>query len=337
DVYQRQRERSAAYAPGAKQFEDYRHALDDARIDGVLIATPPHLHCRQFVDSLAAGKHVYVERTMAFDAEQARTMRDAALEAGRVVQVGHQFCSSGQVLDAQRFVAAGWVGQITAIRSHSYRNTPHGKPQWARPVFPGLRAADVNWEAFLGEAPRRDFDPNRFVNWRYFWDYSGGNVHETMSQQVAFWYRTLDLEIPHAVTMTGGLFRWQDGREVPDTMHVSMEHASGLLFTWDAGFGNNQLGNGEYVLGTDGTIHRCQQIRYLPQKVNRPGGRETMGRNKTEPRAHMRNFLDSIRGAGEPNCGVETGYRVSITCRMALESFWQRRTVYWDAEREDIV
>ncbi|MCP5115595.1 MAG: Gfo/Idh/MocA family oxidoreductase, partial [bacterium] len=194
-----------------------RQILEDATIDGVIIATPPHLHCQHFVDALKAGKHVYVERAMAFDLDDARKMRDAALSAERVVQVGHQFCSSGHVLDAQRFVASGWLGQITAIRSHSYRNTPHGKPPWARPVYPGLTEADVDWKAFLGEAPGREFDPNRFINWRYFSDYSGGGVHEGMSQQIAFWYQILNLDVPHAVTMTGGLYRWQDdGREVPD-------------------------------------------------------------------------------------------------------------------------
>ena len=114
---------------------------------------------------------------------------------------------------------------------------------------------------------------NRYINWRFFWDYSGGNVYENMCHQVAFWYKVMGLQIPESVSMTGGIYLWKDGREVPDTMSVAMVHPEEILFSWDSGFGNSQLGSTEDVLGTDGTIAKGQQIRYLPQKVNRPDGR----------------------------------------------------------------
>jgi predicted dehydrogenase len=161
-------------------------------------------------------------------------------------------------------------------------------------------------------------------------------VHENLSQQLAFWYKVMDLGIPYAVTMTGGLYRWQDGREVPDTMNVVMEHET-LLFSWDSGFGNNQLGVTEDVLGTDGTISKGQQIRYLPQKVNRPDGIEMLGQTNTPPRAHMQNFLDSVRTGKPTNCPFDIGFRVSIACSMAIESFYGGRTVRWDPAKEEIV
>jgi predicted dehydrogenase len=229
------------------------------------------------------------------------------------------------------------MGRITGIRAHFFRNTPRGKPQWSRPVHPDMTPENVAWESFLGEAPKRDFDANRYHNWRFFRDYSGGSVTENLCQQLAFWYKLLGLQIPHAVTMTGGLYLWKDGREVPDTMHVSLEHAEEILFSWDSGFGNSQLGVTEDVLGTDGTISRSQQIRYTPQKVNRPAGNEMMGTVRTEPRAHLQNFLDAIRGHQEPACPVDLGFRVSIACRMAMESYLQQRTVLWDPAREEIV
>jgi hypothetical protein len=100
---------------------------------------------------------------------------------------------------------------------------------------------------------------------------------------------------------------------------------------------NNQLGSTESVLGTDGTISRNQQIRYLPQKVNRPDGVEILGSSKTAPHAHMQNFLDCIRSGSEPNCPFDLGYRVSIACRMAVESYRNGRKVHWDMIREEIV
>ena len=338
DVYSKQLEAAQAIAPAAKSYRDYRGLLEDSSLDAVLIATPPHLHGEQFVAALDAGKHVYQEKTMAFTLEQAKRMRAAYQRAGkRVVQVGHQACSSGQVRDAAAFLQPELMGRITSVRAHFYRNTPHGKPQWARPLYPDMTPSNIAWDSFLGEAPAREFDPHRYMNWRLFWDYSGGNVTENLCQQMAFWYKMLGLQIPAAVTMTGGVYLWKDGREVPDTMHVSMEHFEEILFSWDSGFGNNQLGVAEDVLGTDGTISRSQQIRYTPQKVNRPSANEMVGAARTEPRAHMQNFFDGIRTGQEPNCPFDVGFRVSVACRMAVESYLQQRTVWWDPAREEIV
>ena len=337
DVYTQRLENVKAMAPGIKTYLDYRHLLEDKSIDAVLIATPQHLHCEHFTASIDAAKHVYQEKTMAFTPEHAKKMRAALQRAGkRTVQVGHQSCSSGQVADAGHFLAGGRLGKITAIHAHMFRNTPHGKPQWSRPVYPDMTPENIIWKSFLGEAPQREFDANRFVNWRFFWDYSGGNVYENMCHQLSFWYKVLNLKIPKAVTMNGGIYVWKDGREVPDTMHVSMEHSEEMLFSWDSGFGNNQLGVSEDVLGTDGAISKSQQIRFHPQKVNRPDGAEMMGTTRTVPNAHMANFLDSIRSGAEPNCPFELGFRVSVAARMAVESYRQGRTMRWDAGNEEI-
>jgi predicted dehydrogenase len=338
DIYTKRLEDARKVAPEAKTYLDYRYLLEDKSIDAVLIATPQHLHCEHFTAALDAGKHVYQEKTMAFTVDHAKRMRAAFQKAGkRTVQIGHQSCSSGQVADAVRFLQSGKVGKITAIHAHMYRNTPHGKPQWSRPVYPDMTPENVLWKSFLGEASQREFDANRYVNWRFFWDYSGGNVYENMCHQLSFWYKVMGLKIPKAVTMTGGVYLWKDGREVPDTMNVSMEHEEEILFSWDSGFGNNHLGSTEDVLGTDGTISKGQTIRYTPQKVNLPDATEMVGSNRSAPRAHMQNFLDCIRSGAEPNCPFDVGYRVSIACRMSVESYRQQRTMRWDSAREEIV
>ena len=343
DVYSRRREDAAKLAPAVKVYTDYRQMLEDPSLDAVFIATPQHLHAACFIAAMKAGKHVYQEKAMAFTVDEAKLMRTAFEDTKRqpsgkrIVQVGHQHCSSGHVADATNYLVSGSVGQVTAIRAHMYRNTPHGKPQWSRPVYPDMTPDQLDWNAFLGPAPARDFDAVRYMNWRLFTDYSGGNVHENMSHQIAFWYKVADMHIPHAVTMTGDVYRWKDGREVPDTMTVTMAHAEEVQFSWDSGFGNNHLGITEEVLGTDGTILRGQQIRYQPQRVNRPEGVESFGETPTAPRAHVQNFLDCVRSGQEPNCPFEIGYRVSVTCAMALESYRLGRTVYWDSVTEEIV
>jgi predicted dehydrogenase len=150
----------------------------------------------------------------------------------------------------------------------------------------------------------------------------------------------LGLKIPTAVTTVGGIYLWKDGREVPDTMNVAMEHPEEILYTWDSSFGNNELGSTEDVLGSDGTIARGQQLRYLPQKVNRPDGAEMLGNTRTganETKAHIQNFLECVRTGAEPNCPFEVGFRTSIACRMAVDSYRLGRTLRWDPAKEEIV
>jgi predicted dehydrogenase len=340
DIYTKRLEAGKQVVPGAKTYLDHRYLLDDKTIDAVIIATPQHLHAEHFVAALDAGKHVYQEKTMAFTVEHAKRMRAAFNKSKRVVQVGHQSTSSGLLPDAVNFVKPDLMGRITAVHAHMYRNTPHGKPQWSRPVQPDMNPENIIWKSFLGEAPKREFDPNRYINWRFFWDYSGGNVYENMCHQVSFWYKALNLQVPRAVTMTGGVYLWKDGREVPDTMNVSMEQPEEMLFTWDSGFGNNHLGSTEDVLGTDGTVSKGQQIRYAPQKVNRPQGTELVGQTRVarnETAAHIQNFLDCIRSGETPNCPFELGFRVSIACRMAVDSYRHGRTMRWDSRTETIV
>ncbi len=220
-----------------------------------------------------------------------------------------------------------------------FRNTPRGKAQWSRiaRVTSDVNASNVTWSAFLGEAPACEFDPNRYVNWRLFWDYSGGNIYEHMSHQLAFWYKALRLEIPRGATAAGDILLWKDGREVPDTMTVSLHQPEEILIHWASCFGNNHLGVGEDVLGDNGTISRDAQVRYTPQKINRPDGNEMTGRSTHVPQAHMQNFFDCIRDSATPNCPFDLGWRVSIAARMAVESYRSGRTVRWDPEKEEIV
>jgi len=338
DIYTERREAAKQLVPAAKTFSDYRSLLDDQSIDAVIISTPQHLHCEHFCAALEAGKHVYQEKTMAFSVAHAKKMRAACRKAGnRIVQIGHQGCSGSSVVDGANWVKAGLVGKITEVHMHMYRNTPHNQPQWARPVTPAMTPENIDWKSFLGEAPQRPFDANRYINWRFFWDYSGGNFYENMCHQLATCYKMLGLQVPKAVTSTGGLYLWKDGREVPDTMCASMEHPEELLVNWTSSFGNAGMGGGTSVLGTDGTI---TGRGYTPEKVNRPDGVPLAGERRPagDPwQMHLQNFFDCVRSGKEPNCPVDLGFRVAIACRMAVNSFRQERKLRWDPVQEEIV
>ena len=342
DVYSKRRECAQGAVPSASVYSDYRRLLEDKSLDAVIIATPPHLHAVQFCDALASGKHIYQERIMAFSLDHAKKMRAAYQRDGgnHTVQIGHQACSSGHMQDARQFLSdSDRLGTVTAISMQMHRNTPGNKAPWSRTALlrPDLNAGNVAWEEFLGEVPRRPFDAHRFIHWRYFWDTSGGNVFEGMSQQLSFWFTAMRLDIPVTASMKGGIYLWKDGREVPDTMSVTLQQPEEILISWVSGFGNSQLGTGEEVLGTHGTISRSSQIRYIPQKINRPPAGEMTGRSAHVPHAHIENFFDCIRSGKEPNCPFEVGFRVSIACRMAADSYRTGRTLRWDPEREEIV
>jgi hypothetical protein len=196
-----------------------------------------------------------------------------------------------------------------------------------------LNQDNVAWSDFSTGA----FDAQRLVHWRYYWETSGGNVFEAMSQQLSFWYKALNLQIPRSAAMEGGIYLWKDGREVPDTMSVSLRQPEEILISWVSGFGNNQLGVGEDVLGTHGSISRSSQVKYVPQKVNQPSASEITGRSAHQPHEHMQNFVDCIRSGKEPNCPFDLGYRVSVACRMAVDSYRSGRPLRWDADKEEIV
>ncbi len=348
DVYTRRLEEVKNSTPQIKTFQDFRQLLDDKTIDAVLIATPQHQHALQFVPAIQAGKDVYQEKTMAFNPDHAKRMRAAMKDSKRVVQIGIQSTSGPAVERAKELLHPHRMGTITAIHTHHYRNAPYGG--WKRKIPGDCNPKNVDWKTFQGEAATHPFDPNRVINWRFYWDYSGGNVFENMVHQVGFWYKLLDLQIPDAVIMAGGNYLSPE-MEVPDTMDVSMSQASKLLFTWNSMFGNAYYGEGDdLVLGNKGTLLRNEreQVRYRPEgeksAEQKSGDSESsgskapdiVGGSDTTDR-HMQNFIDCVRSRKETNCPFEIGFRSAIACRMAIESYRRKRPVRWDAEREDII
>jgi predicted dehydrogenase len=337
DVYTRRLDDIKRVAPGIKTYSDFRRLLDDKSIDAVLIATPQHMHALNFVPAIQAGKDVYQEKTMAFNPDHAKRMRHAFEGSGRVVQVGVQSTSGPGFAEARRLATPDRMGVITLVHAHHYRNARYGG--WVRPIPTDCDPSHVNWTAFQGEAKPHSFNADRVINWRFYWDYSGGNVFENMVHQVGFWYKVLDLKAPRAVTMTGANFL-SPKMEPPDTMDVSMR-LDGLLFTWSSAFGNHHYGEtNDVVGGTKGTLVRREDgsVRYVPERGGRSGSKPAAtASDEGETHLHMQNFMDCVRSRKQPNCPLEIGFRSAIACQMAVKSYREGRTVRWDAGREEIV
>jgi predicted dehydrogenase len=205
----------------------------------------------------------------------------------------------------------------------------------------------VDWPTFEGEARHYPFDPQRYMNWRFYWDYSGGNVFENMVHQVGFWSAVLGLSIPESVTMAGANYH-SPKMEVPDTMTVSMNYKEKILFTWNSMFSNAYYGEThDYLFGTKGTVmhDESDEVLYLPQskrvvdeseaRANASPGLKPGYLDSTSQ--HMQNFFDCVRSRQQPICPFEMGFRTAITCQMAIASYRQQRMVRWDPAAEDIL
>lgn len=337
DVYTRRLDEAKAIAPGAATHRDYRALLDDKTIDAVLIATPQHLHALHFVDAIEAGKDVYQEKTMAFNPNHARRMKNALEGTERIVQVGMQMNSGEGVRKVRDHVAAKDLGDVAMVETHHFRNAAYGG--WMRDVPADCNTEHVDWEAFEGEAKHVPFDPQRYINWRFFWDYSGGNVFENMVHTLGFWFAALDLSIPESVTSTGANYR-SPKMSVPDTFQVAMSHPENVLLTFSSMFGNGYYGEGRDLLfGTKGTlVHGHSDGVELIAAGAKPGeAKPSDGGYKDFTSLHMQNFFDCVRSRSEPVCPLELGFRTSIACRMAVDSYRRGTTVRWDPKTEEIV
>src|SRR5262249_21068387 len=280
DIYSRRFDEAEQHARGVRKFKDHRQLLDQ-QLDGVIVASPLHLHAHHFLDTIAAGKDLYCEKTMTWSITEAEECLASAKKADRVIQIGLQHESSGAFADAKQWISDGLLGTITQVDSWMSRNTPHGKGQWVRPVPSDCTAQNVNWSAFLNGRTDRSFDAYKFINWRLFWEFSGGNITENMVHQIAWIMSALDLPLPSAAYMSGGVFSEKDGREVPDTIAVTLDFPNDIVVTWQSTFSNSRYGLGERFLGSDGTIEHVagatdmvsgksdELTRYFPEPLNR--------------------------------------------------------------------
>lgn len=340
DVYTRRHEEAKKMAPGIQTVSDHRQLLDMKDLDGVIVASPLHIHKVHFLDTLAAGKDLYSEKTMTWSIPEAEQCLEAAKKSDRVVQIGLQHESSGSLADTRKWIQDGLPGKVTQVEAWMSRNTPRGKGQWVRQVPSDCTASNVKWQPFLNGRPDPGFDAFRFINWRLYWEFSGGNVTENMVHQIAWIMTALDLPVPSAACMCGGVFSEKDGREVPDTIAVTLEYPRDVVVTWQSTFSNSRYGLGERILGSDGTIEHIsgandmvsgmssESIRYYPEKVNRPQGSALTGQAANQN--HMANWLECMRSRKTPNANADIGYRSAVAAHMANMAYRQKKRLTFE-------
>lgn len=345
DIYNRRLDEAAKIASGIKGFSDHRKLLELKDVDAVIVATPLHAHARHFLDTLAAGKDLYCEKTMTWSIEEAETCLAAAKKASQqVIGVGQQHNSAGYFQDARKWAKDGLLGKVTSVEAWMSRNSKRGVGQWVRPVPEDCNAQNVDWKTFLMGRKDRPFDGNKFINWRLFWEFSGGNLTENMVHQIGWIIGVLDLGVPTAAYMSGGVFSEKDGREVPDTISVVLDYPNDLVVSWQSTFSNSRFGLGIRILGSHGTIEwlagttdmvsgkSASGWSYAPEKANNPDSVAVKGEAKGEN--HYGNFVECVRSRKEPNSSAELGYRSAIAAHMANLSYRRKQRLTLEAARQ---
>ncbi len=325
-----------AASTGARGYTDYRALLEDKSLNAVVIATPDHWHAKIAIDAANAGKDVYVEKPLCHEIADGFAMRDAVRKNKRVCQVGTQRRSSTVLQDAKKIVDSGRLGDIRLVTCVWMNYQPDFV---TKPL-----AGDLDWNAWLGPAPKRELDPTRFFNWYYYWDYSGGLLVGQAAHifDEIQWF--MASQGPVAATCAGGKVNVA-GAEVPETASASLEYAENYLSTFTIGYKAMKYHtHNDQLLQLHGSKARLDVPRegytLWPEqrtlKMNPESTRDEPGSFEAATRAHIRNFLECVQTRNEPNAPVEEGLKTAIALGMTVKSLRSGRRVRWNPSTRSI-
>ncbi|HLJ17532.1 MAG TPA: Gfo/Idh/MocA family oxidoreductase [Bryobacteraceae bacterium] len=359
DVYAK-RKRLAAERHKCEGYQDYRELLARSDIDAVVVATPDHWHARVALDAMDRGKDVYCEKPMCHTNEEARMLVNTVKETKRVLQVGSQTTSADQWWQAKKAIAEGMIGKMIMSQGSYHRNSVEG--EWNYKIDPeagpeGKGDNYIDWKTWLGPAPKRPFDADRFFRFRKYWDYSGGIATDLFYHVVAplniCWDKA---QMPLRVSSGGGIYggpAFEEKREVPDTFNLIADYAEGHCLVLSSSMANSQHIPG-LIRGHEGTIIMVEHgmferptefITVRPEVLHRRGEENKpinpnykFGvkeftipvKQRDMMDAHIDNFLHCMRTREKPHLDVETAACANVVINLSVQSYREGKVLFWD-------
>ncbi|MGH9430115.1 MAG: Gfo/Idh/MocA family protein [Terriglobia bacterium] len=345
----------------------YHEILDRQDIDFVIVTTPDHWHAKIVEDACAAGKDVYCEKPMTHRVEEGFKVIDVVRQHRCIIQVGSQESSSIVHHKAREIYRSGALGIVTAIEAWIDRNDASGA--WQYPIPPGASEKNIDWDTFLGDAPKRPFDAARFFRWRAFRDYGEGLPGDLFVHLLTGIYTITGLQgPPQRALSTGGLFHWKDGRDQPDLIETFYEFPA-FRVMMRCNLNNESAGEMTRIFGTKGTLEvHDGAVTLIPQDTTpHPETYSTEGwpaklrdeylehwrqehpapasgqfkivtgavtyrapSDYDDDREHMTNFLNAVRSRLPADEDAEFGNWMAIACHMANYSYFNKTAAVWD-------
>ncbi len=325
EVYEPHTQAAMKDAPNAKTYVDYHDLLAQPGIDAVVIASPDHQHAPMLYAALGAKKDVYLEKPMSLSLEQSKQMVAAVRKTSQIVQIGMQRRSAPAVIQAREIFAGGILGRVTMA-----------KPMWnwnvSRPLNNNPLPGKLDWKRFLGSAPDHDLEPMRFRSWRYFWDYSGGNMTDqgTHLMDVVQWFTDSG---PVRSAICDGQLAKNTGSQVPDVFCAVFQYDR-FMATWTLNYCNSYDNDWSIQFqGDEGTMilnNLGYRIWKEPVPKNPAPVQEVAAPIPIEP--HIQNFMDCVRSRKEPNAPVEVGASAVSAPHLANVAYHQGRRVRLGAD-----
>jgi predicted dehydrogenase len=320
---------------GTTAYTDYRKLLE-TEIDYVTIATPEHWHSQMTIDALDAGKAVYVEKPMTHTIPQAQAVMKKAKETRLPLQVGVQAMSDDSYASAGEAIRRGVIGKVVQAQIEYVRRYDKQGP-WRDPDVSDTTAqpADLDWNAWLGHAPKVAWNPHHYYEWRNYSTYSGGICTDLFIHRITRIMKACDLLYPRRVVGMGGIWQWPDGRDLPDNFEMICEYPRGMT-VYVLGTMSNRVAIEHLIRGYRGTLYftdkgwvaRDKDGKVLDQHA-KTGGEDI--------HLHHTNLHQHLRDGVPLNCPIELGMAGVVAVNMANESWRTSTMMGWDAKAEKMV
>ncbi len=342
DLAERMTEKCNGYPNHEEMLEKEKN------LDGVFIATPEHLHYQHASDCIAAGLDMYLEKPMVHTYQEGKKLLQEAEGKDLIVQVGTQRRSVPLFYNARQMIKDGRIGDVTFVEGWWNRNFKNNDPNraWLYDIPEDAEEDTVDWERFLGPAPKTEFDLKRYFQWRCYWDYSNGIGSDLMVHQIDAINTVMETGMPRSVIASGDIYRWKDHRETPDVWSTIMEFDN-FQVNYHARFTNTTDNSRQYgisMFGSEGTIEITlyNKLRVIPEE---PGLRNkdveeeeiTYGESIAQAtdqgvRDHIENWYDCVKSREEPTCPLLAGFHGAAIAHMSIMSFKSGKKVMWNPE-----